>query len=370
MRNSKKRRTLVCIAALLTAVVCTSRAKAQQQAKGFGLERFYPSAPGGGWFVMDALDMRGGLGGVMAMTLSYARNPLRIGTSDGMQHLAVVSHQAFTDFGFAATFDRFRLYLNFDMPLSVKGNSGTVGAYSFTAPSVDLASNPDSVSDVRIGFDSRLFGNAYGPLRLGAGAQLFVPNLYNAARADYESDGTYRAMGRFLVAGDVGQFTYAGQVGAHIRPLNDSPTPGSPEGSELLFGAAAGAKLPGGDRRKMVLVVGPELYGATPFRSLFDTTRTALEGLLTGRLEGTADDGPQLRFKLGAGAGLNPHFGAPEWRLVFGMELFDHHTDRDKDGISDRADSCPDVPGERTTDPKSDGCPSWMNDEGRDKPVR
>jgi hypothetical protein len=27
-----------------------------------------------------------------------------------------------------------------------------------------------------------------------------------------------------------------------------------------------------------------------------------------------------------AGAGLNPRFGAPEWRIVFGIELFNHHT--------------------------------------------
>src|SRR5215472_13891209 len=74
-------------------------AQAQQvEARGFAVERFVPSAPGGGWFVMDALDMRGGLGGAMAMTLSYAHNPLEVATTDGTQHLAVVSKEAFADF--------------------------------------------------------------------------------------------------------------------------------------------------------------------------------------------------------------------------------------------------------------------------------
>jgi hypothetical protein len=45
---------------------------------------------------------------------------------------------------------------------------------------------------------------------------------------------------------------------------------------------------------------------------------------LTARVEGTADDGPQVRVKIGTGAGLNPRFGAPEWRIVMGVELFDH----------------------------------------------
>ncbi len=39
-------------------------ARAQLQAQGFAVERFYPSAPGGGWMVMDDLSMRGRFGGV------------------------------------------------------------------------------------------------------------------------------------------------------------------------------------------------------------------------------------------------------------------------------------------------------------------
>jgi hypothetical protein len=236
---------------------------------------------------------------------------------NGTQDLAVVSQQAFADFGFAATYDRFRLYLDMSMPLAVRGDGGFVGPYRFDAPSVGIGSNPDTLADARIGLDARLLGGPTSAFRLGAGAQLLVPN---GNRDDYDSDGTFRAMGRVLVAGDLGLFTYAGHLGVHVRPLDDSPTPGSPQGSELLFGAAGGAKVavtPG-----WALVVGPEVYGATAFRSFFGTTGTALEGLLGGRLEGTAEHGPQLRVKLGTGAGLDPHFGAPEWRFVFAIELF------------------------------------------------
>jgi hypothetical protein len=325
MRSSDVRRAVGFTVALLAASAPSSRVEAQpQQAQGFAVERFYPSAPGGGWFVMDDLDMHGGLGGVMALTTSYSNNPLRV--PDGSRHLNVVSDRAFTDFGFAVTYERWRLYLNFDAPLVTTGQGGVVGDYEFTAkpapeppgaPSLDLSQNPDTLSDARIGMDARILGDDKGPFRLGAGAQLFVPN---GERSDYDTDGTYRAMLRALFAGDLGLFTYAGQLGVHIRPLDDWPTPGSPQRSELLFGLAGGAKLPVLGSTA-ALVVGPEIFGATAFRSFLGSTTTALEGLLTGRFEGIADDGPQLRAKLGAGFGIDQNFGAPQWRIVFAIEL-------------------------------------------------
>jgi hypothetical protein len=56
--------------------------------------------------------------------------------------------------------------------------------------------------------------------------------------------------------------------------------------------------------------------------------RRPLESLLSARVEGTAEEGPQVRVKLGAGPGVNQHFGAPEWRIVLGVELFDRGTGR------------------------------------------
>src|SRR5208283_1349441 len=199
------------------------------------------------------------------------------------------------------------------------GHSGTIGGYTFTAPLVNLALNPDTLSDARVGVDVRLIGGPESGFRLAAGAQLIIPS---GNRNDYDTDATYRAMFRILFAGDSGFFTYAGQLGVHVRPLNNYPTPQSPHGSELLFGVAGGAKLPMG---AMDFVVGPEFYGATAFEAFFGTTSTAFEGLLTLRLEGTADDGPQLRFKLGVGGGIQPDFGAPQWRIVFAIEVFNHN---------------------------------------------
>jgi hypothetical protein len=73
------------------------------------------------------------------------------------------------------------------------------------------------------------------------------------------------------------------------------------------------------------LIVGPELYGETAFRAFFGTTATGLEALLTGRLERRPARGAKWRVKLGGGGGLEPRFGAPAWRLVVGIEIFDHN---------------------------------------------
>jgi hypothetical protein len=266
---------------------------------------------------MDDLNISGRLGGAIELTSGYARNPLVITGPDGKQKLAVVSEEAFLDIGAAITYDRFRGYINFPTPLLLSGTSGTLGPYQFTPPSVSLGTNPDTVSDPRIGVDVRLLGEPGTSLRLGAGAQLLFPS---GNRADYVSDARYRAMFRFLAAGDAGAFTYAGQLGVHVRPLNDAPVPGSPNGSEFLYGISGGRKFAGPSG--WAVVAGPEIFGETAFRSFF-SGETGTEALLTGRLEQNGT-GRNLRIKLGVGHALVQNFGAAQWRIVFGVELFGH----------------------------------------------
>jgi hypothetical protein len=321
MWNSEKYRALPFVGVFFAMSMCSSLAEAQQQAQGFAVERLYLSAPGGGWFVMDSLDMQGGLGGGVALTTGYAHDSLRVRSNDGSQPLAVVSGAVFADVGLAVTYERFRLYANFTSPLLNTGNSGTAGAYDFTAPNFTPGTQPDTISDPRIGFDARFLGDAESSFRLGAGVQLIFPS---GNRADYDTDGTYRAMGRVLVAGDVENYTYAGQLGVHIRRLDDSPTPESPEGSELIFGIAGGAKIPVPGKANWVFITGPEVFGASAFRYFMTSHATALEGLLSGRLESMGSEGQRISAKLGMGVGLNAQFGSPEWRLVLGFEFLNH----------------------------------------------
>jgi hypothetical protein len=286
-----------------------SLAFAQQPITGFAVERFYPSAPGGGWFVMNDLNISGGFGATAELISSYAREPLEI-TSANSTPLTVVSNEVVVDVGVAATYNRYRVYLNIPMPALVSGNSGALGPYQWSGPSVSLGTNPDTISDLRLGFDMRFLGKPGDLLRLGLGAQAIFPT---GIRADYVSDGRYRGMLRFLTAGDAGAFSYASQFGIHIRTLNDAPVPDSPNGNEFLFGASAGRTLNTHAGWRMIL--GPEIYGATAFASFFSRPQTGIEGLMTMRLEQN-DKESNLRVKIGVGHGLVQHFGAPEWRIA------------------------------------------------------
>jgi len=319
MASFESHRSCACtlLAGFVLLVFWPWLAEAQQQAAGFAVERLYQSAPGAGWFVMDDLDISGRLGGAISLTSGYARNPLVIKGPDGEQKLAVVSEEAFVDFGAAITHDRLRAYINFPTPLLLSGTSGTLGQYQFTAPSVSLGNNPDTVSDPRIGFDIRLLGEPAGLFRLGAGAQLIFPN---GNRTDYVTDGKYRGMFRFLAAGDAGAFTYAGQLGVHVRSLNDAQVPGGPNGSEFLYGISGGRRFAGSNG--WGVVAGPEIFGETAFRAFF-SGKTGTEALLTGRFEHTGT-GRNLRIKLGVGHALVQDFGAAQWRIVFGVEMFGH----------------------------------------------
>ena len=291
-------------------------AHAQTPVQGFNAERFSPSAPGAGWFVMDSLDMQGRLGGVLSFSSRYARDPLRV------QGTAVVTDSAYAQVAGAVTLGSWRFSASFDLPLAVKGRTVTIDGYGYTAPDVDLGSHPDAISDVQVGVDARLIGEATSAFRLGLGAKLWIPS---GRPEEYVTDGTYRGMLRVLFAGDVGWLAYAGHLGVHIRPRDDGGVPGAPRGSELLFGASAGAKVALGEASRVVL--GPEVYGATAFTGFLKSESTSGEALLSTRWEQTAETGPWLRVKLGAGLGLGSSFGTPAWRVVFAIEVFDRTTE-------------------------------------------
>ena len=290
-------------------------AGAQQTAQGFAIDRFYPAGPGSGWIVMDDLNTKDGLGGTVSLTTDYAAHPLVVTSANGTQRLLLVSNEAFLSIGVAMTYDRWRGYFYFPMPLAVNGNSGSVGAYQFSGPNFTVGNDPDTATDPVMGVDLRLFGQADARVRLGVNAQLIFPS---GTRADYDTDGTYRGIVRLLAAGDSGAFSYAGQVGMQARTLNNPAVPGGPNGDEFLYGLSGGRKFLVSD--KWSLALGPEIFGETAFNSFYASQQTGVEGLFTTRFERTSGR-RRVRLKIGLGHGIVQHFGAPEWQMVLGVEV-------------------------------------------------
>jgi hypothetical protein len=308
---------------VVAAVVgATHVASAQPAAApGFAVERLDLAPAGAGWIAMDDLAMPPGLGGALGVSLGYEADPLRIepammtnGAAGGK--LAVVSDRTVTELSGAVTLDRVRVSLAMETVLASGGDMGVVGGLVFTPPAIDPQSHPDPIADPKLGVDVRLYGSADDRLRLGVSGELFAPN---GSRADYDSDGSFRGIVRALIAGDVAAYRYAGYLGVHVRPLDDASVPGSPRGSELVFGAAAGYTT---RVACWQATLGPEVMGATAFDGFLGGTSTALEAMLSGRMDQLVTSGRRIRLKLGIGVGLVADFGAPTFRVVAGVEMF------------------------------------------------
>ncbi len=311
-------RVLQALAALLCAAPALGAAPTQE-AQGFALERLLQAPPGSGFLALDDLRWPAALSGGVALCLGYAHAPLTLDDGRGGA-LQVVRHQTTADLAFFVGWDRLRAGLRFSSPVYLAGDGGVAQGYRFTGPSANLEHDPDALSDVALSLDWRLLGDARSPVRFAASAIAWVPS---GERSGYATDGSWRGLVRLQAAGDRGPASFAGYLGVHLRPLDESPVPGSPRGSESVFGAAASWRftptaLPAG----AVLAVGPELFGSTAVAAPFSSVATALEALLAASLDTAPYAGATLRFKLGVGAGLHARFGAPAWRVVLAVELF------------------------------------------------
>jgi hypothetical protein len=91
-------------------------------------------------------------------------------------------------------------------------------------------------------------------------------------------------------------------------------------GSEFLYGISGGRRFAGSNG--WAAIAGHEIFGQTAFHQFF-SGETGTEALLIGRLE-HGGTGRNLRMKLGVGHALVQSFGAAQWRIVFGVELFGH----------------------------------------------
>ncbi len=334
----------VLVAAASMMATTTSRA---QTAPGFSLDRFNPSERGSEWFALDSLDMRGNLRPAIGLVGELADSPLVIYNSDGSVRTKPVQYQLVLHPGASLVlWDRLRV--GFDLPIAAYESGDTGSVNGVTYQGVGSA----GVGDLRLSADVLLLGQYGDAFRLAVGTQVFVPV---GSQSGYLSDGSIRIIiPRAQIAGDVAWFSYAANLGFNYR--NDTANfGGTGLGSEFVFGASVGAHVL--DRK---LLIGPEIYGSTVVTSgsAFTTTNTPLELLIGGHYL-IADS---VRVGLGVAPGLTRGLGEPAVRYLASVEWAPQPpppppSDRDQDGIIDDEDACPDVPGVKTDDPKTNGCP-------------
>jgi hypothetical protein len=329
-----------------SALLLASPRAAHAQQTGFAVNHLEPSERGSEWFVMESLDLRGNLRPAFGVVADWAYRPLIVTDASGTVRDSIVRNQVFLHAGGDIVFwDRLRFAVSVPIQVFADGRTAKVGGVLYPPPQ-----NSAGIGDVRLGLDLRLFGEYGDVITGGIGVQLALPT---GDPASYTGDGSVRVLPRALIAGDIGPFVYAAKVGVTIREL-DQTFAGGQVGSDVFFGASAGLRL-----LEKKLVIGPEVFGHSVLtNSAFFTLRaTPVEGLL-GAHYTIADD-----WRVGAGisAGLTAGFGSPVDRGLLSIEwapaLEKPPADRDHDGVLDPDDACPDEPGVKTNDPKTNGCP-------------
>jgi outer membrane protein OmpA-like peptidoglycan-associated protein len=273
---------------------------------------------------------------------------------NGEQETSIIGDQFFAHLGASVVLaNRVRLALNLPIPLAQTGNEARLDNQRFASD------NDSGLGDVRFGADVRLFGEYREPISLAVGAQLFVPT---GSQDSYTGDGAARIMPRLMVAGEVTPFVYAGHMGFTYRG-NDEAFAGTPRGSDLAVAVAAGVRVLDGR-----LVIGPELYGSSVVgesEAFFARRTTPLELILGAHwLVARA-----WRLGAGAGPGLTRALGTPELRGLLSLEWhqpFEERapSDRDGDTILDVDDACPAIPGVRSNDARTNGCPPVRDRDG------
>jgi outer membrane protein OmpA-like peptidoglycan-associated protein len=338
-------RTRAIFASVVLVGMFAASSASAQVAQGFAVDRFEPSERGSDWFTLDSLDLRGSARPAFGVVGDYNVRPLVIYDGNGNIRESVVRNDFILHAGAAFVFlNRFRIAADMPFQLFADGHEGFLNGVQYNPPANDQA-----LGDLRLSADARLFGEYGDVMTLAIGAQVSLPT---GSQDNYMSDGQVRVMPRAVVAGDVGPVAYSARLGIQYRG-NSNTIDGGAIDSEFNFGGSVGLRA-----FDKALLIGPEIYGSTTFDNAFDKQSTPLELLFGPHI--FLKNG--LRFGAGAGTGLTRGFGSPVARALFNIEWVAPlpepvPPDRDHDGIYDRDDACPDVPGVASPDPAKNGCP-------------
>jgi len=325
---------------LISCVALSAPALAQPSASGFSAARFEPAEPGSDWLTLDSLDLRGRSRPAAGLTLDWGRKPLVLYRSDGDELAAIVKDHVVLHFRGALVIGG-RARLGVAVPISIvqAGETGTLDGVTYRKPA------GGGMGDARLAGDVRLLGDGDARTRLALGARLYLPT---GSREDWRSDGQIRLTPQLSAAGDGEGWAYAARLGVPIRRKVGQ---GAAEvGTGIELGAAAGWR--GLDGR---LLVGPELSAGSIFSDLFASRATPVELVLGAHMK----VGGAWRVAGGVGPGLSRGPGAPQVRFVAAVEWVPPlpPPDRDRDGVPDPEDACPDAAGPRSADARGNGCP-------------
>ncbi len=300
------------------------------------IQAFEPIAGPQGVFSVEAADGADDLSFGAGVLLHLSKDPLVLQlTEDGKQE-SIVEDQLVADL--LVSFGLWNvLELGAALPVYIVNTGNLAGA--------DIGGA--TLGDLRLRPKFTLLDSNDGPIGLGLVANVSVPTGDDTA---FASSGTFGVRPGLIVDTRISKLLLAVNVATEV---NDDRSFGSLKtGSSLLYGVGAQYSLTD------EWLLGGELFGATPYNDLFDSNASPLEALAGVKYRTSLG----LNFEIGAGRGVVPGAGAPDYRVFTGLRYAQYGGDLDGDGIADARDQCPEEPEDVDEFEDSDGCPDPDND--------
>lgn len=354
---ARRRRQASRLAIVAGVVLTSSTASAEDPPPaldGVALSRFEPSERGSRFFVADSLELHHGPAGVsrplfaVGIASSWASRARTFGTRTEGERSTLVEHALYLHPGASVVLSpgaRFGL----DVPVVAfqTGESTNLAGKYYLAPS------SPRLGDVRASFDVRFAGPASrdsSGVAIAGGVTAWLPT---GATADFAGDIGARFGVHITSAARFRWLLASARVGYMYR--RDGYLGGSRVGSEA--NTVLGVAFADG-----AWTIGPELHGATVLDAAFAERVTPVE-VIAGAHRAFGS------FRIGAGVGTSvvSGMGASRLRALMTLEWAPPSaaSDRDRDGVPDEDDTCPDVAGPHETL----GCPAAPRDLDRDGPA-
>jgi outer membrane protein OmpA-like peptidoglycan-associated protein len=217
---------------------------------------------------------------------------------------------------------------------------------------------PTLLGDLRLDVKAELLDRANGSLGAGVAVRGLIPTGNEEA---WVGQGTFGVQALALLS--YGE-SWIGTINAGFGTGNGTQLGDLTVGNQMLWGA--GISVPVDERAR----VSAELTGALYLGAESVSGAGPIEALTAFKFNPSQD----FVVSLGAGGGLTPGIGAPDFRVVSGLSwtpgfsggaardatlytASSGTSDRDGDGIVDAVDVCPDQPEDKNGKADTDGCP-------------
>jgi outer membrane protein OmpA-like peptidoglycan-associated protein len=366
----RRRKTVLAIVAVTLLFTAWPRAARAQQDRSFSPQLFHP-APGPDVFITveAARPLRHKVYG-LGLYLNWSRNPFSILSYDAVKRTTTGARADLIENAFAAdVWAAFgiaqRLQIALAWPMTIYQNGENFDDRNPPPDGTHVkAPSGFALGDPRLHIKGFLYGKARGlqvALSYWQGFPFGNDKQFGGERHFSGFSGEPRLLvgwegDRWRVGAFLG-FLWRGHVSQFFSTV---------VGNQLTYGGALAVDVL---LHRLTLIV--ELYGHS---NSIDTITVANA---TGGTNSITDinDNPLeldvaarwmvrhgLGVHLGVGNGLVAGLGAPAPRLFAGVVWAPDFSDRDKDGIPDAVDACPDEPEDKDGFRDQDGCPDRDND--------